>query len=139
MSTAYLDVLAGTSIVPQCSEPAVICQTALSHCALQGFFVQMQAARVGVASGKNLAELCRHEYPRVPSLTLWVMTEVAIIGSDVQVSLNPSLAAAAKPGSSSQAWQQQPSLAAASPGKCWRQLSLSARPDPPKAAATGCS
>jgi Mn2+/Fe2+ NRAMP family transporter len=30
-----------------------------SVCVLQGFLVQMQAAKLGVVTGKNLAEMCR--------------------------------------------------------------------------------
>ena len=33
---------------------------------------------------RNLAQVCRERYPRYVSLTLWIMTELAIIGSDIQ-------------------------------------------------------
>lgn len=36
------------------------------------------------ASGKTLAEICREEYPLIPRLVVWLMTEIAIIGSDIQ-------------------------------------------------------
>jgi len=44
----------------------------------------MLAARLGVVTGKHLAELCREKYGAVPRYFLWVMTEIAIIGSDIQ-------------------------------------------------------
>lgn len=47
---------------------------------VMGFFLQVLAARLGVVTGKNLAEMCTREYPRWASLVLWVMTEIAIIG-----------------------------------------------------------
>lgn len=47
---------------------------------VMGFFLQVLAARLGVVTGKNLAEMCTSEYPRWASLVLWVMTEIAIIG-----------------------------------------------------------
>jgi natural resistance-associated macrophage protein len=45
-----------------------------------GFFLQVLAARLGVVTGKNLADMCTTVYPRWASLVLWVMTEIAIVG-----------------------------------------------------------
>ena len=46
-------------------------------------------ARSGVATGKHLAEHCREQYPRGVRLVLWLMAELAIVGSDIQeASLN---------------------------------------------------
>lgn len=36
-------------------------------------------------SGKHLAEMCNEKYPRIPRIILWIMVEIAIIGSDMQV------------------------------------------------------
>jgi len=49
-----------------------------------GLLLQMLAARLGVASGLNLAQACRRGYSRPISLAIWVAIELAIIGSDVQ-------------------------------------------------------
>ncbi|CAI5746329.1 unnamed protein product [Peronospora destructor] len=57
-----------------------------------GFFLQILAARLGVVTGKNLAEMCTTVYPRWVSLALWIMTEIAIVGSDVQEVLGSSIA-----------------------------------------------
>ncbi|KAE8984706.1 Metal transporter [Phytophthora fragariae] len=57
-----------------------------------GFFLQVLAARLGVVTGKNLAEMCTAVYPRWASLTLWIMTEIAIVASDVQEVLGSSIA-----------------------------------------------
>lgn len=59
---------------------------------IMGFFLQVLAARLGVVTGKNLAEMCTAEYPRWASLVLWVMTEVAIVGSDIQEVLGSAIA-----------------------------------------------
>ena len=101
---------------------------------LQGYFMQMLAAKLGVATGKHLAEHCRHaaigdprlgspralrpavalssacsrahvakahmapvrsdrrEYPRVPRYALWLMAEIAIIGSDIQEVIGSAIA-----------------------------------------------
>lgn len=59
---------------------------------LAGGFYQVLAARLGTVTGKHLAQLCRSEYPRPVSLALWVMTEMAIIGSDIQEVLGSAIA-----------------------------------------------
>ncbi|KAI8550019.1 hypothetical protein RHMOL_Rhmol06G0071500 [Rhododendron molle] len=48
-----------------------------------GLLIQLLSARLGVATGRNLAKLCE-EYPYWAGLLLWVMTEVALIGADMQ-------------------------------------------------------
>lgn len=50
-----------------------------------GLFMQRLAARIGVVTGKHLAEICYEEYPKPVRLILWIMVEIAIIGSDMQV------------------------------------------------------
>ena len=35
----------------------------------------------------HLAEMCHEKYPKIPRIILWVMVEIAIIGSDMQVFL----------------------------------------------------
>ena len=57
-----------------------------------GFVMQVLAARLGAVSGKHLAEVCREKYPRGVSIVLWVMTELAIIGSDVQEVVGTAIA-----------------------------------------------
>jgi len=49
-----------------------------------GFAIQTLAARLGVVTGRHLAQLCRYEYSRPVALLLWLATECAIIGSDIQ-------------------------------------------------------
>ncbi|CAI5999004.1 unnamed protein product [Closterium sp. NIES-64] len=49
-----------------------------------GLLLQAIAARVGVVTGCHLAELCRMEYSPPVRWVLWVMTEVAIVGADIQ-------------------------------------------------------
>ena len=43
------------------------------------------AARLGTVSGMHLAEICHEKYPKTPRLILWIMVEIGIIGSDMQV------------------------------------------------------
>ncbi|KAL2077412.1 hypothetical protein ACEWY4_026916 [Coilia grayii] len=49
-----------------------------------GLFLQRLAARLGVVTGMQLAEVCHQQYRRVPRILLWLMVEVAILGSDIQ-------------------------------------------------------
>jgi natural resistance-associated macrophage protein 2 len=42
--------------------------------------------------GKNLAQMCRLEYSKPTSILLWLMTETAIIGSDIQEVLGSAIA-----------------------------------------------
>ena len=57
-----------------------------------GFLLQRLALRLGVVSGQHLAEVCHDRYPRVPRFILWLMVEVAIIGSDMQEVIGTAIA-----------------------------------------------
>ncbi len=57
-----------------------------------GLILQRLSARLGVVSGKNLAEVCQENYPRFPRYMLWLMVEVAIIGSDMQEVIGTAIA-----------------------------------------------
>ncbi|KAF8568235.1 hypothetical protein P879_04293 [Paragonimus westermani] len=59
---------------------------------LVGLFMQRLAIRLGVVSGKHLAEVCYDQYPRPARLLLWLMVEVAIIGSDMQEVIGTAIA-----------------------------------------------
>ncbi|KAI1710268.1 natural resistance-associated macrophage protein [Ditylenchus destructor] len=57
-----------------------------------GFFLQRLAVRLGVVSGRHMAEVAYEFYPRVPRCILWLMTEIAIIGSDMQEVIGTAIA-----------------------------------------------
>jgi natural resistance-associated macrophage protein len=57
-----------------------------------GLLIQLLSARLGVATGRHLAELCRDEYPTWARIVLWLMTEVALIGSDIQEVIGSAIA-----------------------------------------------
>uniref|UniRef100_A0A0E0F7A2 Metal transporter n=1 Tax=Oryza meridionalis TaxID=40149 RepID=A0A0E0F7A2_9ORYZ len=57
-----------------------------------GLLVQLLAARVGVATGRHLAELCRDEYPCWARRALWLMAEVAMVGADIQEVIGSAIA-----------------------------------------------
>lgn len=61
-------------------------------CTVVGFLVQLLAVRLGVVTGKHLAQQCRIVYPTVPRIALWLMSEVAIIGADIQEVIGSAIA-----------------------------------------------
>jgi natural resistance-associated macrophage protein len=92
MSLAYLDPgnLEADLQMGAYSGSALIWVLWWSTCA--GLVLQLLAARLGAGTGRNLAQMCRARYPRCISHTLWVMTEIAIIGSDVQEIVGTAIA-----------------------------------------------
>ncbi|XP_043708465.1 metal transporter Nramp3-like [Telopea speciosissima] len=59
---------------------------------IMGLLIQMLSARLGVATGRHLAELCREEYPSWAGYLLWIMTELALIGADIQEVIGSAIA-----------------------------------------------
>nr|XP_051702245.1 natural resistance-associated macrophage protein 2 isoform X3 [Oryctolagus cuniculus]XP_051702246.1 natural resistance-associated macrophage protein 2 isoform X3 [Oryctolagus cuniculus]XP_051702247.1 natural resistance-associated macrophage protein 2 isoform X3 [Oryctolagus cuniculus]XP_051702248.1 natural resistance-associated macrophage protein 2 isoform X3 [Oryctolagus cuniculus]XP_051702250.1 natural resistance-associated macrophage protein 2 isoform X3 [Oryctolagus cuniculus] len=57
-----------------------------------GLLLQRLAARLGVVTGLHLAEVCHRHYPKVPRIILWLMVELAIIGSDMQEVIGSAIA-----------------------------------------------
>lgn len=62
----------------------------LAH--MMGLLLQRLAARLGVVTGEHLAQLCYRSYPKIPRIILWLMIEVAIIGSDMQEVIGTAIA-----------------------------------------------
>jgi len=50
---------------------------------LMAMLVQGLSAKLGVATGRNLAEVCRDEFPRRVSFGLWVQAEVIAMATDL--------------------------------------------------------
>jgi manganese transport protein len=50
---------------------------------LMGMLLQWVASRVGLVTGRDLAQLCRERFSRGTTLGLWVACEIAIIACDV--------------------------------------------------------
>lgn len=51
---------------------------------LLGLVMQSLATKLGVVTGLHLAEMCYRKYKAVPRIILWIMVEIAVIGSDMQ-------------------------------------------------------
>lgn len=45
--------------------------------------MQMMAAKLGVATGRHLAEHARENYPIFPRMVLWVLVELGVIACDM--------------------------------------------------------
>jgi manganese transport protein len=45
--------------------------------------VQTQSAKLGIATGKNLAEACRETFPRPASIGLWIQAEIVAMATDI--------------------------------------------------------
>jgi manganese transport protein len=50
---------------------------------LVAMVVQTQSAKLGIATGKNLAELCRERFSRRTSIGLWLQAEVVAMATDI--------------------------------------------------------
>src|ERR671914_1637174 len=50
---------------------------------LMAMLVQYLSAKAGLASGRNLPELCRESFPRAANLGLWVQAEIVAIATDL--------------------------------------------------------
>jgi manganese transport protein len=50
---------------------------------LFAMLIQLLSAKLGIATGLNLAELCRDRFPRPVVLTMWVIMEIAAMATDL--------------------------------------------------------
>jgi manganese transport protein len=50
---------------------------------MMAILLQALCARLGIASGRDLAQACRDAFPRAVSWPLWVLTEIAICSTDL--------------------------------------------------------
>jgi manganese transport protein len=58
---------------------------------LMAMLVQVLSAKLGIATGKNLAELCREEFPRWLVWPLWALMELVAIATDLAEFLGAAL------------------------------------------------
>jgi manganese transport protein len=50
---------------------------------LMAMLVQYLSAKAGLASGRNLPELCRENFPRTANIGLWIQAEIVAIATDL--------------------------------------------------------
>ena len=58
---------------------------------LMAMLIQSMSAKVGIATGKNLPELCRTHFPKSVTVALWVFSEVAAMATDLAEFLGATL------------------------------------------------
>jgi manganese transport protein len=59
---------------------------------LMAMFLQALSAKLGIATGRDLAQACREHYSRRTSLVLWVVCEIAIAACDLAEVLGSAIA-----------------------------------------------
>uniref|UniRef100_A0A8C3AGP8 Solute carrier family 11 member 2 n=1 Tax=Cyclopterus lumpus TaxID=8103 RepID=A0A8C3AGP8_CYCLU len=84
MSIAYLDPGNIESDLQSGAKAGFKLLWVLLAATIIGLLLQRLAARLGVVTGMHLAEVCNRQYRTVPRIILWLMVELAIIGSDMQ-------------------------------------------------------
>jgi manganese transport protein len=59
---------------------------------LMAMLIQSMSAKLGIATGKNLPEVCRERFPRPVSLGLWVQAEIIAMATDLAEFIGAALA-----------------------------------------------
>ncbi len=54
--------------------------------------LQTLCARLGIVTGRDLAQACRETYPRAVNLALWFLCEIAIVACDLAEVLGAAIA-----------------------------------------------
>jgi Mn2+/Fe2+ NRAMP family transporter len=92
MSIAYLDPgnIAGDLVAGVNGDYRLI--WTLMYATALGLYYQMFAVRIGVVTERNLAKLCAQQFSPFSRYVLWIMTELAIIGCDIQEVLGSATA-----------------------------------------------
>ncbi|HWT09426.1 MAG TPA: Nramp family divalent metal transporter [Roseomonas sp.] len=59
---------------------------------LMAILLQALCARIGIATGRDLAQLCRERFPKAVSYPLWVLAELAICATDLAELIGTAIA-----------------------------------------------
>jgi manganese transport protein len=59
---------------------------------LMAMLIQSMSAKLGIATGKNLPEICRERFPKAVTLGLWVQAEVIAMATDLAEFIGAALA-----------------------------------------------
>lgn len=59
---------------------------------LMAILLQSLSARLGIATGLDLAQACRRQYPKPVSMSLWVLCEIAICACDLAEIIGTAIA-----------------------------------------------
>ncbi|GAB5368905.1 hypothetical protein AAMO2058_001359500 [Amorphochlora amoebiformis] len=92
MSMAYLDPGNLEADLQQGAYSGYQILWVLFWATVSGWILQVMSATLGVVTGRDLARHCREHFSRPVAITLWIMTELAIIGSDIQEVVGSAIA-----------------------------------------------
>lgn len=59
---------------------------------LMAMLLQVLCSRLGIVTGRDLAQLCRERFPRPVAYVLWLLAEIAIIATDLAELLGTAIA-----------------------------------------------
>src|SRR3954469_8531514 len=59
---------------------------------LMAILLQSLSARLGIVTGRDLAQACRDHYPKPVAITLWVLCEIAICACDLAEVIGSAIA-----------------------------------------------
>src|ERR1041385_2702091 len=59
---------------------------------LMAILLQALAARLGIASGRDLAQACRDSYSRTTTIALWLLCEIALAACDLAEVIGAAIA-----------------------------------------------
>src|SRR6476469_6766173 len=59
---------------------------------LMAIFLQALTARLGIVTGRDLAQACRDAYPRPVAIGLWILCEIAIVACDLAEVIGSAIA-----------------------------------------------
>ena len=60
-------------------------------CNIMAVLIQTMAAKLGIATGRNLAEMIRDHYPHWAGIVMWVMMEIVAMATDLAEFLGAAL------------------------------------------------
>jgi manganese transport protein len=63
---------------------------------VMAILIQSMSAKLGIATGKNLPEVCRERFPRFVTLGLWVQAEVIAMATDLAEFIGAALVSGTK-------------------------------------------
>jgi manganese transport protein len=58
---------------------------------LMAMLIQTLSAKLGIATGRNLAEMCRESFPRPLVIVMWVLMEIVAMATDLAEFLGAAL------------------------------------------------
>jgi len=82
-SIAYLDPGNFATNIAGGSKYGYLLLWVLLSANLMAMLIQMLSAKIGIATGSNLPELCREHFPRAVTFGLWVQAELVAMATDM--------------------------------------------------------